>query len=115
MTTMIEPTTRTIDVPGATLTYDVREVASAAPVLFLIGSEPDVDALRAATTRIVPAVGAESGETLAARGALAVAERLGVDAVRFPSDHGGFLGGEYGQAGDPDAFAARLREVLAGS
>ena len=32
----------------------------------------------------------------------------------FPSDHGGFLGGEYGQAGDPDAFAAKLREVLAG-
>ena len=31
----------------------------------------------------------------------------------FPSDHGGFLGGEYGQAGDPDAFAAKLREVLA--
>ena len=36
-------------------------------------------------------------------------------AVRFPSDHGGFLGGEYGQAGDPDAFAAKLREVLAGA
>ena len=31
----------------------------------------------------------------------------------FPSDHGGFLGGEYGQAGEPDAFAAKLREVLA--
>ena len=33
--------------------------------------------------------------------------------MTFPSDHGGFLGGEYGQAGDPDAFAAKLREVLA--
>jgi hypothetical protein len=31
----------------------------------------------------------------------------------FPSDHGGFLGGEYGQMGEPDAFAAKLREVLA--
>ena len=31
----------------------------------------------------------------------------------FPSHHGGFLGGEYGQTGDPDAFAARLRDVLA--
>ena len=31
----------------------------------------------------------------------------------FPSDHGGFLGGEYGQTGEPDAFAAKLREVLA--
>jgi hypothetical protein len=32
--------------------------------------------------------------------------------VTFPSGHGGFLGGEYGQAGEPDAFAAQLREVL---
>ena len=32
--------------------------------------------------------------------------------VRFPSDHGGFLGGEYGQTGEPEAFAAKLREVL---
>ena len=31
---------------------------------------------------------------------------------RFPGDHGGFLGGEYGQTGEPDAFAAKLREVL---
>ena len=33
--------------------------------------------------------------------------------VIFPSGHGGFLGGEYGQPGEPDAFAAKLREVLA--
>jgi hypothetical protein len=26
--------------------------------------------------------------------------------------HAGFLGGEYGQAGEPDSFAAKLREVL---
>lgn len=77
------------------------------------GYEPDFEALKAASTRIVPAVGVESGESLAARGAIAVAERLGTDAVRFPSDHGGFMGGEYGQAGDPDGFAAKLREVLA--
>jgi hypothetical protein len=32
--------------------------------------------------------------------------------VRLPGDHGGFFGGEYGQTGEPDAFAARLREVL---
>lgn len=75
--------------------------------------EPDVAALHAATTRIVIAYGAESGETLAARAARAMAERLGSAAAVFPSDHGGFLGGEYGQAGDPEAFAARLREVLA--
>jgi hypothetical protein len=77
--------------------------------------EPDFDALRAASTRIVIAVGAESEGQLAFRGGVAVAERLGTQAVRFPGDHGGFLGGEYGQAGDPDAFAARLRDVLAGA
>ncbi len=77
--------------------------------------EPDFDALRAASTRIVMAAGVESGGTLASRGAIAAAERLGTDPVMFPSDHGGFLGGEYGQAGDPDAFAAKLREVLAAS
>jgi pimeloyl-ACP methyl ester carboxylesterase len=74
----------------------------------------DFDALRAATTRIHLAVGVESGETLAARAGRAVAERLGTAPVEFPSDHGGFLGGEYGGMGKPDEFAARLREVLDG-
>ncbi len=75
--------------------------------------EPDFEALRAAPTRIVLGAGVESEGQLAHRGAVAVAERLGLEPGSFPSDHGGFLGGEYGQAGDPDAFAARLREVLA--
>jgi len=74
--------------------------------------EPDFDALRRASTRIVLAAGVESEGQLAWRGAHAVAERLGTDVVPFPGDHGGFLGGEYGQAGQPDAFAAKLREVL---
>lgn len=74
--------------------------------------EPDFDALRAASTRIVMAAGAESDGELAHRGAVAVAERLGVRPLTFPSNHGGFLGGEYGQVGDPDAFASTLREVL---
>lgn len=72
----------------------------------------DFDALRAAPTRIVIGVGAESGEQLPARAARAVARRLGAEPVVFPSDHGGFLGGEYGQTGEPEAFAAVLREVL---
>jgi pimeloyl-ACP methyl ester carboxylesterase len=75
--------------------------------------EPDFGALRAASTRIVLGAGVESEGQMANRGAHAVAERLGIRTVPFPSDHGGFLGGEYGQAGDPDAFAAKLREVLA--
>ncbi len=78
-----------------------------------IGYEPDFDALRAASTRIVMAAGAESDGELACRGAFAVAERLGAEPVVFPGDHGGFFGGEYGQMGEPDAFAAKLREVLA--
>jgi pimeloyl-ACP methyl ester carboxylesterase len=74
--------------------------------------EPDVDALRTASTRIVLAAGAESKDQMAYRSAFAVAELLGTKPVIFPGGHGGFLGGEYGQAGDPDAFAAKLREVI---
>ena len=75
--------------------------------------EPDFGALRAASTRIVMAAGASSAGEMANRGGHAVAERLGTEAVVFPSHHGGFLGGEYGWPGEPDAFAAKLREVLA--
>lgn len=74
--------------------------------------EPDLEALRRASTTIVLAAGAESAGTLANRAAHAVAERLGRPAITFPGSHDGFLGGEYGQTGEPDAFAARLREVL---
>jgi pimeloyl-ACP methyl ester carboxylesterase len=74
--------------------------------------EPDIDALKRASTTIVIAVGEGSGEQLARRGGEAVAARLGLEPVIFPSDHGGFLGGEYGQTGDPDAFAAKLHEVV---
>ncbi len=72
----------------------------------------DFDALRAAATRVVIAVGAESEGELANRAGRAVAKRLGIEAVVFPSNHGGFLGGEYGQTGEPAAFAAKLRRVL---
>lgn len=77
--------------------------------------EPDFPALRAASTHIVIGAGAESEGQLASRGAFAAAERLGTALVIFPGGHGGFLGGEYGQAGEPDAFAAKLREVLRSS
>jgi pimeloyl-ACP methyl ester carboxylesterase len=75
---------------------------------------PDFDALRAASTRIVLAAGAGSAGTLANRAAVAIAEQLGTKPVIFPGDHSGFLGGEYGQRGEPEAFATTLREVLAG-
>ena len=73
---------------------------------------PDVAAVTAAPTRVVVAVGAESEGLLTGRTSAAVAEALGREAVVFPGGHGGFLGGEFGQAGQPEAFAARLREVL---
>ncbi|MEO8247609.1 MAG: alpha/beta hydrolase [Chloroflexota bacterium] len=78
------------------------------------GYEHDFDALRNASTRIVLAAGAESDGEMANRAGKAVGERLGTPAVIFPGNHSGFLGGEYGQTGDPDGFAAALRKVLAG-
>lgn len=74
--------------------------------------EPDFEALRSAATRIVLAAGTESEGTLAHRGAVAAAERLGTKPASFPGGHAAFLGGEHGQTGQPDAFAAKLREVL---
>ena len=81
--------------------------------------EPDFDAIRRASTRLVLARGEDSGGAsdgiLASRGAYAAAERLGSEVAVFPGGHGGFMGGEYGQEpGKPAEFAAKLREVLAG-
>ncbi|GAA1636614.1 alpha/beta hydrolase [Kribbella alba] len=76
--------------------------------------QPDFDALTKAQDRIVIGVGEESAGQLAGRGGKAVADRLGTTPVVFPSNHGGFLGDEYGMPGKPTEFAARLREVLAG-
>ena len=73
---------------------------------------PDVDALRAASTRVVLGVGATSGQAMAGRAAKAIAHRLGSRPVIFPGGHDGFLGGEYGQTGEPEAFAVTLREAL---
>jgi pimeloyl-ACP methyl ester carboxylesterase len=73
---------------------------------------PDVDALAAAPTRIVIAVGEESVGTFTGRTSAATAELLGQQATVFPSHHGGFLGGESGYAGQPEAFARKLRDVL---
>ena len=74
----------------------------------------DAAAIRAAHTRVVIAAGVESRNGLTWRTSQAVADLIGVPLTEFPSHHGGFLGGEFGQAGQPEAFAARLREVLDG-
>lgn len=76
---------------------------------------PDVAALTAAPTRIVIAAGIGSKDTLTWRTAVATASLLGQEVTVFPSHHGGFLGGEFGQHGEPEPFATRLREVLVGS
>lgn len=75
---------------------------------------PDPDALAAAPTRIVVAVGEESVGVFTGRTAVATAELLGQRPSVFPSHHGGFLGGEFGYPGQPEAFASKLREVLDG-
>jgi len=72
----------------------------------------DFDALRAASTRVVIGIGEESAQVVTGRASAAVAQRLGAAPVTFPGGHDGFLGGEYGGMGKPDAFAATLRAVL---
>ena len=71
---------------------------------------PDIGALRAHTHRDrrgrgVPGHPHRTDATV-------TAEVLGQQATVFPSHHGGFLGGELGYAGQPEAFAHRLRDVL---
>ncbi len=90
-----------------------RDDSLMANIVSCTGYEHDFDALRAAPTRIVVAAGVESEDELTYRASLEIADRLGTEARIFPSHHGGFLGGEFGMQGDPDAFAERLREVLA--
>jgi pimeloyl-ACP methyl ester carboxylesterase len=74
-------------------------------VLAMAHYEPDFAALNAASCRIIAAVGEDSRGEFAHDGGLALAKRLGTQAVAFPGDHGGF--GSH--AAD---FATKLREVL---
>ncbi|HZZ45734.1 MAG TPA: alpha/beta hydrolase [Pseudonocardia sp.] len=72
----------------------------------------DVEALRTASAHLVLGVGAASGDTLAARAPVALSRKLDITPTPFPGDHVGFLGGEYGMTGVPDAFSGALRQVL---
>ena len=56
--------------------------------------EPDAEAVRASSVRIVPAIGALGEGRMARRGGEALARLLGVDPVVFPGDHGGFVANE---------------------
>jgi pimeloyl-ACP methyl ester carboxylesterase len=73
---------------------------------------PDIDAINAARTRVVIAVGEESLDTFTGRTSVATAKLLDQQATVFPSHHGGFVGDEFGYPGQPEAFARKLREVL---
>jgi pimeloyl-ACP methyl ester carboxylesterase len=94
--------------PSAILLPDPARVrAQSADIVEAIGDyEPDFDALKSGSSRIVPGVGKESQGELANEGGLGLAKRLGTEAVVFPGAHGGF---------DTNAleFAVKLREVLA--
>ena len=79
----------------------------------VIDYRPDFAALRATPARIVIAVGEESAGIFTGRTSVATAELLEQQATIFPSHHGGFVGGDSGYAGQPEAFARKLREVLA--
>ena len=77
---------------------------------------PDVGALAAAPTRVVIAVGEESDGDVHRSHLDGDRRRYSVsEPTVFPSHHGGFLGGESGYAGQPEAFARRLRDVLDGA
>ncbi len=75
----------------------------------------DLDAISKAR-RVVVGVAEQSGETFTGRTARALADRLGQEAVVFPSHHGGFVGGgpENPYAGKPVEFGVVLRRVLGG-
>lgn len=66
---------------------------------------PDIARLRDASTQVMVGVGADSEGQETWDTSIALAERLGVQPVVFPGDH-------IGMATQPDAFAARLCEVL---
>jgi pimeloyl-ACP methyl ester carboxylesterase len=76
------------------------------------GYRPDIDAIRAAPTRVVIGVGEETLGTLTGRTSVATADLLGREPMVFPSHHSGFAGGESGYPGKPEQFAALLRSVL---
>jgi pimeloyl-ACP methyl ester carboxylesterase len=67
--------------------------------------QPDIAALHAAGSRIIPAVGSTPPATMPSRCATALAAVLGVSVAEFPGGHSGYVL-------RPKAFAAKLNELL---
>lgn len=67
---------------------------------------PDAETLRASSTRVVIGLGETSSRLVTAATSKATAALLDAELEMFPGGHGGFMEA-------PDAFADRLREVLA--
>jgi hypothetical protein len=66
---------------------------------------PDIAVLQGASTRVLVGVGEDSVGQETYETALALAERLGTEAVVFPGDH-------VGMATFPEEFAEKLDDVL---
>ena len=66
---------------------------------------PDIERLKGGATQVMVGLGVDSEGQETWDTSTALAKRLGVSPVMFPGDH-------VGMATQPDAFAARLREVL---
>ena len=131
-------TTHTLATTEADLAYDVAgplPTADGRPPLVMIGQPMDAGGFRSlashfpdrtAVTYDPRGLGrsirkdgrSDHSPTVQASEVHAVIEALGHrGAARsggdvFPSHHGGFLGGEFGYAGQPEAFARRRRDVL---
>ncbi len=73
---------------------------------------PDYDALIALGDRVRVAIGADSGEEIAARGGRGLAGRLGLEVDVLPGHHAGFTAADGPHPGEPAAFAAGLRALL---
>lgn len=67
--------------------------------------QPDIGALRSATTRIVVGIGNDSAAQGCDRTSRALAAALGIEPTIFPGGHTGFVE-------DPQQFSARLRAIL---
>ncbi|MDQ4059375.1 MAG: hypothetical protein M3124_09670 [Actinomycetota bacterium] len=115
---MTEAVTQTMDALGATLTSDIRQnEASSEPILLLIASPMGAAGFTTLSKHdtdrtVVTYDPCGSERSVRTDGAAQSTPDVGKTPATFRRNHGGFLGGEYGQTGDPDALAAELRDLL---